>query len=232
MERLGFPWAEVAADGSCVIGKHDGTGGQVSVGTVTSQLLYEIGGPRYLGPDVTARFDTIQLEQIAPDRVRISATIGEPPPPTLKVAMNELGGYRNTIAVALTGLDIEAKAAAGRGDVLAGVPVRARRIRIGALAGDPHRARRPGLQRGGDCAMADHRQGSRRAQGRSGLLERVHRDRARQHPRLLRSRRRAVRGVTVRRVSPGAGAGRPRAAVRAHRRRDASRSCRSHPIRR
>jgi len=110
MERLGFPWAEVAADGSTVIGKHDGTGGQVSVGTITSQLLYEIAGPRYLGPDVTARFDTIRLDQIATDRVRISGTVGEPPPSTLKVAMNELGGYRNTIAVALTGLDIEAKA--------------------------------------------------------------------------------------------------------------------------
>jgi hypothetical protein len=110
MERLGFPWADVAADGSCIIGKHDDTGGQVSVGTVTSQLLYEIGGPRYLGPDVTSRFDTIRLEQVAPDRVRVSGTIGEPPPPTLKVAMNELGGYRNTVAVALTGLDIEAKA--------------------------------------------------------------------------------------------------------------------------
>ena len=110
MERLGFPWAEVAADGSSVIGKHDGTGGQVSIGTVTSQLLYEIAGPRYLGPDVTARFDTIRLDEIAPDRVRISGVVGEPPPPTLKVAMNELGGYRNDIAVALTGLDIEDKA--------------------------------------------------------------------------------------------------------------------------
>jgi hypothetical protein len=115
MERLGFPWAEVAADGSSVIGKHDGTGGQVSVGTVTSQLLYEIGGIRYLGPDVTARFDTIELTEIEPDRVRISGTIGEPPPPTLKVAMNELGGYRNTVAVALTGLDIEAKARVAEG---------------------------------------------------------------------------------------------------------------------
>ena len=47
MSRVGFPWAEVAADGSSVIGKHDGTGGEVSVGTVTSQLLYEIGGPGY-----------------------------------------------------------------------------------------------------------------------------------------------------------------------------------------
>jgi hypothetical protein len=94
-----------------VIGKHDDTGGEVSIGTVTSQLLYEIGGPRYLGPDVTARFDTIELEQIDRDRVRVSGTRGEPPPSTLKVAMNELGGYRNTVAVALTGLDIESKAA-------------------------------------------------------------------------------------------------------------------------
>lgn len=111
MERVGFPWAEVAGDGSSVIGKHDGTGGEVSVGTVTSQLLYEIGGPRYLGPDVTARFDTIELAQAGPDRVRISGTRGEPPPSTLKVATNELGGFRQDLAVALTGLDIEAKAA-------------------------------------------------------------------------------------------------------------------------
>ncbi|MEI8240993.1 MAG: acyclic terpene utilization AtuA family protein, partial [Actinomycetota bacterium] len=111
MTRVGFPWAEVADDGSCVIGKHDGTGGEVSIGTVTSQLLYEIASPAYLGPDVTARFDTIQLEQTATDRVRISATKGEPPPATLKVAMNEIGGYRNDMSIALTGLDIEAKAA-------------------------------------------------------------------------------------------------------------------------
>jgi hypothetical protein len=122
IERLGFPWAEVAHDGSCVIGKHDGTGGEVSIGTVTSQLLYEIGGVRYLGPDVTARFDTIRLEQVEPDRVRISGTVGEPPPPTLKVATNEVGGYRNTIAVALTGLDIEAKAEAAAAAFWAACP--------------------------------------------------------------------------------------------------------------
>ena len=108
--RPGFPWAEVAADGSSVIGKHDATGGQVSIGTVTSQLLYEISGPAYLGPDVTARFDTIEVIDVGPDRVRVSGTKGEPPPSTLKVAMNELGGYRNDVAVALTGLDIEEKA--------------------------------------------------------------------------------------------------------------------------
>ncbi len=109
--RFGFPWAEVAADGSSVIGKHDGTGGAVTVGTVTSQLLYEIGGPEYLGPDVTARFDTIELEQVDVDRVRISGVRGQAPPTTLKVAMNRLGGFRNSFTVALTGLDIEAKAA-------------------------------------------------------------------------------------------------------------------------
>ena len=108
--RFGFPWAEVAADGSCVIGKHDGTGGVVNVETVTSQLLYEIGGPEYLGPDVTARFDTIRVEQIAPDRVRVSGAEGQAPPSTLKVAMNELGGFRNSFTVALTGLDVDAKA--------------------------------------------------------------------------------------------------------------------------
>ncbi len=110
LERPGFPWADIAADGSCVIGKHDGTGGQVSVGTVTSQLLYEIGSERYLGPDVTARFDTISLAKEGPDRVRVSGTKGEPPPDTLKVAMNELGGYRQDLGVALVGLDPEHKA--------------------------------------------------------------------------------------------------------------------------
>jgi hypothetical protein len=110
LTRTGFPWAEIAADGSSVIGKHDGTGGAVDIGTVTSQLLYEIGSPAYLGPDVTARFDTVRLEQVGHDRVRVSGTKGEPPPPTLKVAMNELGGFRTDLNVALTGLDIEAKA--------------------------------------------------------------------------------------------------------------------------
>ncbi len=111
MARTGFPWAEIAADGSSVIGKHDGTGGAVTVGTVTAQLLYEIDAPGYLGPDVTTRFDTIRLTQAGPDRVRIDSVRGEPPPPTLKVATNELGGYRSEINVGLTGLDIEAKAA-------------------------------------------------------------------------------------------------------------------------
>lgn len=110
MARTGFPIAEVEADGSSVITKHPGTGGAVTIGTVTSQLLYEIGPPGYLGPDVTSRFDTMTLRQEGPDQVRISGTKGERPPDTLKVSMNALGGFRTDITVALTGLDIEAKA--------------------------------------------------------------------------------------------------------------------------
>jgi len=107
----GFPIAEVASDGSSVITKHDGTGGLVSVGTVTAQLLYEIAEPAYANPDVLAHFDTVTLTADGPDRVRLSGTRGSPPPPTAKVAMNFLGGYRNTMTLVLTGLDIEEKAA-------------------------------------------------------------------------------------------------------------------------
>ena len=105
-----FPWAEVAADGSSVIGKHDDTGGEVSIGTVVSQLLYEIGPPAYLSPDVIARFDTVAIERIAPDRVAISGARGEAPPQTLKVAASIFGGYRNSMLFGLTGLNAEEKA--------------------------------------------------------------------------------------------------------------------------
>ncbi|WP_410640181.1 acyclic terpene utilization AtuA family protein [Amycolatopsis sp. lyj-346] len=107
----GFPIAELEADGSSVITKHPGTGGVVNTGTVTAQLLYEITGARYAGPDVTTRFDTLSLTEDGPDRVRISGVRGEAPPPTLKVALNTLGGFRNETTFVLTGLDIEAKAA-------------------------------------------------------------------------------------------------------------------------
>ena len=110
MGRPGFPIAEIHADGSSVITKHDGTGGAVSVGTVTAQLLYEITGGRYANPDVTARIDTAVLTQESSDRVRISQVKGEAPPPTLKVSLNSLGGFRNEFTLVLTGLDIDAKA--------------------------------------------------------------------------------------------------------------------------
>ncbi|WP_199440814.1 acyclic terpene utilization AtuA family protein [Umezawaea beigongshangensis] len=110
LDRPGFPIAELHADGSAVITKHDGTGGAVTTGTVTAQLLYEIGNPAYLGPDVVAHVDTAVLEQVGPDRVRISGVVGSPPPPELKVCLNTLGGFRNGTTFVLTGLDVDEKA--------------------------------------------------------------------------------------------------------------------------
>lgn len=107
----GFPIAEIAADGSAVITKHADTGGLVSVDTVTAQLLYEVTGARYANPDTTARLDSVTLTGDGADRVRIRGVRGEAPPPTLKVSLNSIGGYRNEMTFVLTGLDIEAKAA-------------------------------------------------------------------------------------------------------------------------
>jgi hypothetical protein len=112
LRRPGFPLAEIHDDGSCVITKHPGTGGVVDVGTVTAQLLYETHGARYAGPDVTARLDTVRIGEdgTGGDRVRIEGVRGEAPPPTLKVGLNRLGGFRNEVTFVLTGLDIERKA--------------------------------------------------------------------------------------------------------------------------
>jgi hypothetical protein len=117
-----FPIAEIYPDGSSVITKHPGTGGAVTTGTVTAQLLYEIQGPRYPGPDVTLRLDSIRLTQDGPDRVRIDGTRGEPPPPALKVSLNGIGGYRNQMEFVLTGLDIEAKARLVREQLADAIP--------------------------------------------------------------------------------------------------------------
>ena len=110
MEYPGFPIAEIADDGSSVITKHPETGGAVTVGTVTAQLLYEIQGLAYPNPDATARFDTIRLTQEGADRVLISGVRGESAPERLKVAANYLGGFRNSMTLVVTGLDAEAKA--------------------------------------------------------------------------------------------------------------------------
>ncbi|MFL3866973.1 DUF1446 domain-containing protein [Streptomyces griseobrunneus] len=110
VRRPGFPLAEIRADGSSVITKHAGTGGVVDIGTVTAQLLYETGGARYAGPDVTARLDTVRLTPDGPDRVRVDGVRGEAPPPTLKAGLTRLGGWRNEVVFVLTGLDVEAKA--------------------------------------------------------------------------------------------------------------------------
>jgi len=122
----GFPLAEIARDGSAAITKHPGTGGAVTRGTVTAQLLYETAGARYPGPDVTARLDTVRLRQAGTDRVRIDGVRGEAPPDSLKVGLTRLGGWRNEVVFVLTGLDVEAKAALVR-EQMAGAFARAER---------------------------------------------------------------------------------------------------------
>ncbi|MEV6770511.1 acyclic terpene utilization AtuA family protein [Nocardia sp. NPDC051030] len=122
--RPGFPIAEVRRDGSSVITKHAGTGGAVTVDTVEAQLMYEIQGARYAGPDVTTRLDSIRLSQEGPDRVLISGVAGEAPPPQLKVSLNTLGGFRNEMEFVLTGLDIEAKAELVQRQLESWLPVR------------------------------------------------------------------------------------------------------------
>jgi hypothetical protein len=120
---LGFPLAEISADGSCVVTKHDGTGGVVSVDTVTAQLVYEIQSATYLGPDVSTHLDTVVLAADGPDRVRVSGVRGSAPPERLKVCVNELGGWRNSAELVLVGLDIERKAAWVRAQVTAALAV-------------------------------------------------------------------------------------------------------------
>ncbi|MCW3813151.1 DUF1446 domain-containing protein [Micromonospora sp. DR5-3] len=115
--RPGFPIAELHPDGSAVLTKYPGTGGAVTIETVTAQLLYEVGGPAYLGPDVVTRLDTVRLSPDGPDRIRVSGVRGTPPPDTLKVGVNNLGGFRNSMTFVLCGLDIPAKAALIRGQL-------------------------------------------------------------------------------------------------------------------
>ncbi len=118
LEHPGFPIAEIADDGSSVITKHENTGGLVSTGTVTAQLLYEIAGPCYANPDVVADFSTIHIEDAGDNRVAISGVKGFPSPDQLKVCINLLGGWRNSVSCVLTGLDIDKKADLVRRTVL------------------------------------------------------------------------------------------------------------------
>ncbi len=124
--HLGYPLVEMSADGSCVVTKHPGTGGAVTVETVTAQIVYEIQTPDYLNPDVVTRFDTVSLSDDGPDRVRVSGVRGRPAPDTAKVCLNYPGGYRNSATFVATGLDIEAKAdfaVRGLDDALGGMEI-------------------------------------------------------------------------------------------------------------
>ena len=206
LEHPGFPIAEVAADGSSVITKHPGHGGQVSVGTVTAQLLYEIGGPAYLNPDGQACFDSIHLAEDGPDRVRISGIRGDSPPPTTKVALNYQGGFRSTVTLYLTGLDIEEKAALVERALWATGSGRARVFCVRRCVAAAHRPAGPDHQRKGLGGAADHRQGRRRAEGGSRLHQQGDRADSRVLPRILREWPHAER-LGLRRLLADGGAG-------------------------
>ncbi|MGZ4476246.1 MAG: acyclic terpene utilization AtuA family protein [Nocardioides sp.] len=122
VQPFGFPIAEIAGDGTVVITKHAGTGGLVSVDTVTAQLFYEIQGASYLNPDVTTDLTSISLRQLDKDRVEIAGTRGSEPPAQLKVAANQLGGWRNQVEFVITGLDLQRKSDLLRAQVEAALP--------------------------------------------------------------------------------------------------------------
>jgi hypothetical protein len=108
---IGYPMVEVSQDGTFVVTKKDGTGGLVDIGTVTAQLLYELGEPtRYLTPDVIADFTSIRLEQVGPDRVRVSGVVGVPPTDSYKVSISTLDGWGTTAQLTVGGPDAPAKA--------------------------------------------------------------------------------------------------------------------------
>ncbi len=107
---IGYPLVEVAADGSFVVTKHPGSGGLVSVHTVSEQLVYEMGAPEYLSPDCTARFDSIRLSADGPDRVRVEGVRGGPPPERYKVSASFSQGYRAFGRLLISGPQARAKA--------------------------------------------------------------------------------------------------------------------------
>jgi hypothetical protein len=110
---VGFPIVEAEADGTFVVTKHEGSGGRVTRGVVTEQLLYEIGDPRaYLGPDVKADFTTVELVDDGPDRVRVQGVRGGPPPEKLKVSVAYAAGWRSVGTLTYAWPDAAAKARA------------------------------------------------------------------------------------------------------------------------
>ncbi|PLB36514.1 acyclic terpene utilization AtuA family protein [Aspergillus candidus] len=107
--NVGFPIAEVDADGVFTISKERDTGGCVTTPSLTSQLIYEIQGPYYLNSDVVADISGVSMENVAPDVVRVTGVRGLPPPPTTKVGITTRGGYQAEFHAFMTGLDIDEK---------------------------------------------------------------------------------------------------------------------------
>lgn len=113
LDRIGYPICEIGTDGTMEISKPDGTGGIVSVGTISEQMLYEIGDPQaYVVPDVVCDFSAVAILQSGPDRVRLTGARGRPPTPDYKVSLTYLDGWRAGSTASFYGSDAAAKAQA------------------------------------------------------------------------------------------------------------------------
>lgn len=112
-DNIGYPIVEIEADGTFVVTKHDGTGGAITAKSVKEQLVYEMGDPSaYLTPDVTVDFGSIEVDEVGPDRVRVSGIRGAAPTDLLKVSMSYSDGFKASGSLMVCGPDARAKSAA------------------------------------------------------------------------------------------------------------------------
>ena len=150
LERVGFPIAQIEADGTLVITKPEGTGGLVSRATVIEQLLYEVHDPHnYLTPDVILDLGEVEVAAIGPNRVRVHGALGKPPPATLKATVCVDAGWLGEGEISYAGPNALARAE------LAATVVRARCSAIGVH--DPVRVEVLGCE-----AIFDSNNGGRR----------------------------------------------------------------------
>mgnify|MGYP003633176945 FL=1 len=131
--NIGYPIGTVSPDGSFTVTKPEGTGGCVTVGTVSEQMLYEIGDPQaYMLPDVVCDFSAVAITQLAPDEVHVSAARGYPAPHQYKTCLTYGEGFRGGTYVSFYGFDAARKAQKFCDNVFA----RARKILRGHNLGD------------------------------------------------------------------------------------------------
>ena len=182
MASLGFPWADVDADGAATLGKVDGTGGRITVASATEQLLYEVTDPHgYLTPDVTADFSAVTLEQTAPDRVAVAGARGRPRPATLKVSVGYLAGFvgegeigyagdhaleRAELAAAIVRERLDGRFDAMRVDLIGATSMHGRAL-------DPEARPYEVRLRVAARARSRERRGARRRRGRGALHQRA-----------------------------------------------------------
>lgn len=156
LENLGFPFADVDADGAAVIGKPGGTGGVVSRATVREQLLYEITDPTgYITPDVVLDLREVLVDEIGPDRVAVSGAVGRPRPDRLKVSVGYRAGFRAEAEISYLGPNSRRRARLAGEIVTARLGGSGGRLRVDVLStedGGESRLRVAALARSQDLA--------------------------------------------------------------------------------